>query len=114
MGGLHRGEPRRPNGSFFPEQGHAQCRSMAEEKLIGSTARGDSIFDRTAVVFCYLQCGGDRQCEYRSRRVPAALCPVALGPSRHCGGSRLELCGVFGFHLASRVLIDVLAISPRM
>jgi hypothetical protein len=87
---------------------------MAEEKRIGSTARGDSIFDRTAVVFCYLQCGGDRQCEYRSRRVPAALFPVALGPSRHCGGSRLELCGVFGFHLASRVLIDVLAISPRM
>ena len=70
---------------------------FGEEKLIGSTAAGDSIFDRTAVVFCYLQCGGDRQCEYRSRRVPAALCLVALGPSRHCGGSRLELCGVFGF-----------------
>lgn len=30
---------------------------FGEEKLIGSTAAGDSIFDRTAVVFCYLQCG---------------------------------------------------------
>ena len=103
------------NGIDFPEcpstrhrcSNHEQLYTQQYSDLSGSTASRYSVFDWTSVVFRDLQRWRCCQCRHRSRCVRAALCLVALGPSRHCSRSCLELRAIVGFHLAPHTVMEV-------